>query len=322
MKASLRSIPLALALAASLVGSAQAATTIRVGNSSSGAFNFIPLNVGLKQGFFTKNGLDVQEIDLGGSSKLHQAMVAGGIDFGLGSGTDIPFLVKGAPETGVGAIALTAALFGITVLYDSPIHSLADLKGKRIGISTVGSLTQWLALQVARKEGWPPDTFTFITDGSTSAPQLAALETKEIDAQVSGAALGWNLEEQKKGRLLAPASEFVGPFLMNVIFASNAIIEKEPDAVRAFLKGWYEAVNFMATHKDATVTVEHETDNYSLSVDAKQYDAVMPSLSRDGTFPPDAVEAVSRSFVELKLLPSEPDMSKYLTPRFLPSVKP
>jgi len=49
--------------------------------------------------------------------------------------------VKGAPEIAVGAIALTPALFGVIVPADSPIHSLADLKGKRIGISTVGSLT-------------------------------------------------------------------------------------------------------------------------------------------------------------------------------------
>jgi ABC-type nitrate/sulfonate/bicarbonate transport system substrate-binding protein len=41
-------------------------------------------------------------------------------------------------EIGVGAIALTPALFGITPPYNSPIHSLADLKGKKIGITTIG----------------------------------------------------------------------------------------------------------------------------------------------------------------------------------------
>ncbi len=72
-------------------------------------------DIGIRQGLFQRHGLDVQVIDLEGSSKLHQAMVAGAIDFGLGAGTDIAFLVKGAPEIGVGAIALTPALFGIIV---------------------------------------------------------------------------------------------------------------------------------------------------------------------------------------------------------------
>lgn len=292
--------------------------TLRVGNSSAIAFNFMPLEIGEKLGTYRRNGVAVEEIDLGGSAKLHQAMVAGGIDIGLAAGTDIPYLVKGAPEICVGAIALTPALLGIVVPYDSPIHSLADLKGKRIGISTVGSLTQWIAFQVERHEGWPKDSLTMITDGSTSAPQIAALETGQVDAQVSGAALGWNLEEKKKGRLLAPASAFVGPFLMNVIYASDAVVRNHPGAVRAFLKAWYETVAYMAGHKAETVAFENGIDHFSTAVNEKQYDVVMPSLSRDGRFPPEAVAKVAQSFVELKILPKAPDMSKYLTTRFLP----
>jgi NitT/TauT family transport system substrate-binding protein len=305
----------ALLLAAATVASA---ATIRVGISSAQAFNFMPLDIGLRQGIYQHEGLDVEVIELEGSSKLHQAMVAGAIDFGLGAGTDIAFLVKGAPEIGVGAIALTPALFGIIVPYQSPIHALADLKGKRIGVSTVGSLTQWLAFQLARKQGWPDDSFTFVTDGSTTAPQVAALETGQIDAQVGAAAMGWTLEEMKKGRLLAPASDFVGPFLQNVIYASTSMVQNNQDAVRAFLAGWYETVDFMVHHRTETIVLEHAINNFSQAVNEKQYDVVMPSQSRDGTFPPEAVATVARSFVELHILPVEPDMARYLTPHFLP----
>jgi NitT/TauT family transport system substrate-binding protein len=218
----------------------------------------------------------------------------------------------------VGAIALTPALFGIIVPYDSPARTLADLKGKRIGISTVGSLTQWLAFQLEKKEGWPIDNLTFITDGSTTAPQVAALTTGQVDAQVGAAAMGWNLEEQKKGRVLAPAADFVGPFLQNVIYASDTIVRDHPDEVRAFLAGWYDAVEFMATHRAETIAAENAINGFSQSVNEKQYDAVMPSQSRDGTFPSEAVAKVAQSFVELRILSAAPDMSKYLTPQFLP----
>ena len=294
------------------------AAAVRVGNSSAQAFNFLPLTIGIEQKLFAANGVDVTEIDLAGSAKLHQAMVADSIDLGLGAGTDIAFLVKGAPEVAVGAIALTPALFGIIVPYDSPIRTLADLKGRRIGVSTVGSLTQWLAFQLAKKEGWDPHGFTYVTDGSEYPSQLAALETNAIDAQVSGAALGWNLEEQKKGRLLAPASEFVGAFLQNVIFASNKFVEQNPDAIRGFLKGWYQAVAFMASHKAETMAIARARDHFSAAVEEKQYETVMPSFSTDGTFPPASVAPVQSSFVELGILPTEPDMTKYLTERFLP----
>jgi len=294
------------------------AETLRVGKSSSVAFNFDPVDVGVKEKFFAREGLDIQVLSFGGSSKLQQALISGSVDFGLGAGTDIAFLVKGAPEQAVGAIALTPALFGIIVPYDSPIHTLADLKGKRIGISTVGSLTQWLVLQLEKKEGWKHDALTMITDGSSPPPQLAALKTGQIDAQVSSSGFGWNLEERKAGRVLAPASDFVGAFLMNVIFATNDVMKRDPDGVRKFLKGWYAAVDFMAHHRAETIAIARSVDHFSQTVEEKQYDTVMPSLSRDGAFPPEAVAAVRRSFIELHILPKEPDMSKYLTTRFLP----
>ena len=242
-----------VSIAALNAASAQANSALKVGNSSAQAFNFLPLAIGIEQKFYEKNGVDVTEVDLGGSAKLHQAMTAGALDMGLGAGTDIAFAVKGAPEKAVAAIAITPALFGVIVPYDSPIKKLSDLKGKRIGISTVGSLTQWLAFQIAKKEGWDPKSFTFITDGSEYTPQMAALETNAIDAQISGAALGWNLELKKKGRLLAPASEWVGAFLQNVVFASNDIIQKDPAAVHGFIKGWLEGVAYMESHKKETI---------------------------------------------------------------------
>ena len=310
-----------LAAAAAMVGilaEAHAATTVRVGNSSATAFNFMPLELGIKQGTFAKNDLDVQVVDLGGASKIYQAMIAGSLDMSLAAGTDVPFIMKGVPETGVGAIANTPALLGIIVPWNSPIHGLADLKGKKVGVSTVGSLTQWVAFAAVHKAGLAQSDITIVTDGSATPPQIAALETGQVDAQVSAAALGWNLEEQKKGRLLAAASEFVGPFLLNAIYARDDFIKEHPDAVRGFLRAWYETVNFMATHRAETVQFEKSIDHFSDTVNKKQYDTVMPSLSRDGAFPPDALAATARSMVDLDMLKTEPDMMKFLTTRFLP----
>ncbi|MGH7035513.1 MAG: ABC transporter substrate-binding protein [Stellaceae bacterium] len=324
MKRSFRALTpaflLAAAFAAGLFLSSIAparSATIHVGKSSAVAFNFDPVDIGIRQKLFENAGLDVEVVNLAGSAKLQQAMIAGSVDFGLGAGTDIAFLVKGAPEIAVGVIALTPALFGVTVPYDSPVRSLADLKGKRMGISTVGSLTQWLAMQLERKEGWPPGNLTMVTDGSSPPPQLAALKTGQIDAQISSVAFGWDLEQHKEGRLLAPASDFVGPFLMNVIFATDTMVQHDPDTIRRFLNAWYQAVDFMAGHKAETIAIARSIDHYSAEVENKQYDVVMPSLSRDGRFPPAAVATVRHSFIELHILDSEPDMSKYLTERFL-----
>jgi NitT/TauT family transport system substrate-binding protein len=309
---------LAVAALAGVAPRADAASTVRVGNSSATAFNFMPLGFGIKLGNFAKNGVDVQPINLEGASKIYQAMIGGSIDMSLAAGTDVPFILKGVPETGVGALAITPALLGVILPWNSPIKSLADLKGKKVGVSTEGSLTEWVAFAAAAKGGLARSDITIVADGSTTAPQVAALVTGQVDAQVSSVALGWNLEEQQKGRLLAPASDFVGPFLLNAIYAQNDFVKEHPDAVRAFLKGWYETVNYMATHRAETVAFEKSIDSFSQTVNEKQYDYVMPSLSRDGSFPPDALAVTARSMVDLKMLPTEPDMMKFLTTRFLP----
>jgi len=100
---------LALAAIFSIVESAAAATALRVGSSSATAFDFMPLALGIKQGGFAANGVDAQQINLGGSAQIVQAMVAGSIDISLGAGTDIPFIMKSVAETGIGAIAITPA---------------------------------------------------------------------------------------------------------------------------------------------------------------------------------------------------------------------
>lgn len=297
------------------------AEKLRVGKSSSVGFTFIPLDVGIEKNIFAQNGLDIEVIQLSGSAKLHQAAVAGAIDLGLGAGTDVAFVVKGAPETVVGAVSLSPALFGIVLPQDSPIKTVADLKGRRIGISTVGSLTQWIIFQLMKKQGWTHDDVSMIPIGSDPTPQLAAMQTKQVDAVLSAAAFGWNLEQQKRGRLLIPASEIVNSFLMNVIFATNHVVEDDPNRIRKFLKAWYETIDAMWTDKREAVRIARSITNYSQEVEEKEYDTVMPSLSRNGKFPADAVAKVQQSFVELQILDTEPDMAKYLTEEFLPARK-
>jgi ABC-type nitrate/sulfonate/bicarbonate transport system substrate-binding protein len=298
-----------------------AAEKLVVARSSTSGFTFDPLNIGIDKGIYAKNGLDVQMSVMEGSAKLHQAMLAGALDIGLGAGTDLAFLVKGSPETAVGAIMIGAGIYGLVLGPDSQIHTVADLKGKKIGISTVGSMTQWLVLRLMQQQGWQRDDVSMVTVGSNATGQTAALETKQIDAVMGAAALGWQLETQNRGRLLIPASQIVSNFLMNAAYSSNKLIAERPDALRAFLKGWYETIAWMRANRAETVTLARKIDGFAQQVEERNYDAVMPSMSTDGKFPAEGLEGVRRSFVDLGILPSEPDVSKYVTEKFLPDAK-
>jgi NitT/TauT family transport system substrate-binding protein len=292
---------------------------IRVGTPSVQSFSFLPLRLGVAHGFFSRYGIEVEEVTLNGSAKLHQAMAAGSLDIGLGSGPDLIFLVKGAPEIAVASMAGPPLLLSVIVPYDSPAQTADDLEGKRIGISTVNSLTQWLMRELARQKGWAADGLTYVTVGAELPNQVAALVTGQIDAVVSSSALGLQLAESKRGRLLFPASDIVKDFMIHTIFASDPLAQKNPDAVRRFLRGWFDTIGFMRANRDEAVRMSRERTNFSLPVEEKQYDMVMPMFSDTGAFAPGALATIQRSFVDLRLIDKEPDLTKYCTERFLPA---
>jgi NitT/TauT family transport system substrate-binding protein len=314
----------ALALAVALVAgwvpasAALAADQIRVGNPSVQSFSFLPLRLGTAHGFFSRYGIDPEEVTLNGSAKMHQAMAAGSLDIALGAGPDLIFAVKGDPEIAVAAMAGPPLLLSVVVPYDSPAQTADDLKGKRIGVSTVNSLTQWLMRELVRQKGWDADSLTYVTVGAELPNQVAALVTGQIDAVVSSTALGLQLAESKRGRLLFPASDIVKDFMIHAIFASNQMVQKNPDAIRRFLAGWFDTISFMRTNRDETVRVSRERTNFSLGVEAQQYDLVMPMFSDTGRFDPRALATLQRSFVDLGLIAREPDLTKYYTEQFLP----
>ena len=191
----------ALVLAAMSVSAsmpAQAQTKVRIGKPQAGAFQFVPVDVGLEVGIFKKHGLDVESSDFGGGPRVQQALTAGALDLAIGSGPELAMIVKGAPETAVAALADAPYAVVLAVLNDGP-NTVADLKGKRISVSTRGGLTYWLAQELSRRQGWGPEGFAITPLGATTA-QTAALKTKQIDGMIVEVNAGYRLEEEKSGR--------------------------------------------------------------------------------------------------------------------------
>src|SRR5205085_8506314 len=105
---------------------------------------------------------------------------------------------------------------------------------------------------------------------------------------------------------------------MQVIFATDQAIAQKPGAVRAFMAAWLETVAFARANKAKTVEIVHDVLGFHPDVLNKTYDNVIGTYSADGKFNPRALAMLSRSYVELKLLDREPDMSKLTTDAFLP----
>jgi NitT/TauT family transport system substrate-binding protein len=295
----------------------QAAETLRVGKAVAEAFSFVPLDIGIRKGFFKENGIDVDEISFTGDAKMQQAMAADSLDIALGSGPAMAFIAKGSPVKAVAAMAGAPLLLTLVVLPDGP-KAVADLKGKKVSVSTVGSLTYWLVSETSRQQGWGPDGIDIAPMGAT-APQIAALERRDIDGMVTDISTALELEKQGKARILMRFGDIVKDFHIHVIFATNTLIAGKPDAIRGFLKGWFETIAFMRHDKTETVDIAKEVMNKDADITGKTYDALMPMFSDDGRFNPKALDTLAKSYVDLKVLPQAPDPKTLYTEAFLPA---
>ncbi|HVA15733.1 MAG TPA: ABC transporter substrate-binding protein [Stellaceae bacterium] len=306
------------ALALGLLGGASQATPLRVGKPQGEVFSFVPLDVGIEEGIFKKHGVDVAEIDLGGAAKLQQALAAQAIDIGLGSGPALAFIAKGAPQLGIAAMAGPPLVMTLIVAKDGPIKTVADLKGKTVSISSPGGVPEWMVRELSRRQGWGPDGIKMIGLGSDSA-QVAAMRTNQVVGMPNDIGVAEKLEDEGIARILVRFGDIVPTFIMHVIFAGDDVIQKRPDDLRRFLAGWFDTIAYMRAHKADVVRIGAQVTHVSPAIESRVYDAVMPMFSSTGRFDPKATAILARSFVELKLLPTEPDMTKLYTEKFLPA---
>ena len=301
-----------------LASMAVAATTLTVGKADANASPILPVNVGDKLGIFAKHGLDLKIADFTGGSKLVQAMTAGSTDIGVAAGPLMALVLKGAPVLAVCNDAPPIPFIGIAVPWDSPIHTMDQLKGAKIGISSSGSLTDWLAQELARERGWGPQGVTPVAIGNNAASVIAAFRTHSIDADISVTSNIFNWEEKKEGRLLIPVSKYVGNIAAGAIFATKQLIADKPDALRSFLAAWIETIDYMRKNRAETIKIEGALTGYSESVMSKEYDLTIDMFSKDCKFDAQSLANLKRSFVDLKLVEAPPDMAKLYTEAFLP----
>lgn len=311
-----RLVAAAAALSLSITAPALAADPLRVGTAAQ-SFMFVPLDVGLANGEYAKLGLDIRKLDFSGAGKLNGGLVAGAVDVGLTGGTDFSFQVKGEQTKTVAGIITSAADFGLSVGND--IHSVADLKGKRIGVSQRGTLTYWMAEEFSRSQGWGPDGVIPTAIGGENSSLAAAILTGQVAAVMFHIEVGMTLEAQHRGRVLLNADRFIPGFMANSITATDKLISERPDVLRRFLQGWFDTVTYMMDHEDATVAAGAKANGLDPELLRQVWRQEKGIWSRDGRISPAQLDQIATAITEIGLVPSKPDLTAYYDPRFLPA---
>ena len=164
----------------------------------------------------------------------------------------------------------------------------------------------------------PSGTIKYLPDPPSVMALIRSGKIKEHILLVRGGTTTFlTMEEKQVGRVLTPVSTYIGNIASGTLFASNDLIKKNPDGLRAFLAAWLDTTTYMRTHKDETVKIESEVTNHDEAVMAKDYDITIGMFTSDCRFDKESLANLSRSFVELHQLDTAPDMSKLYTEAYL-----
>jgi NitT/TauT family transport system substrate-binding protein len=244
-------------------------------------------------------------------------MTADSIDLALGSGTDFQFIAKGAPERGVAAFAGAPINLAVLVRADGSINKVDDLKGKLVAVSTNGSLTYWLTTELSRRLGWTGDDAIKPTPTGNLESQVSALRAKNVDGASGNIETGYRLEAAGQAKILVPFGKYVDPFITHVIFATNNLMARNPEAVRGFLRGWFETIAFMKSHPAETIASTRPITQLDEVTARKVYDELMPMFLDNGHFDPRSFAVVKQAMTASGVA-QIPENSALYTEEYLP----
>ncbi len=318
----LRGIAGLLGITVMLAGATRTAQTaapeeIRVGRAVSTAFAFATLEVGNDAHIWDKVGLKLDISTFKGDADVQRAMTAAQIDFGLGGGPAMGYHNKGVPGIAVASMYGPPTDMAIVVANNGPIKNVNDFKGKKLGVTTAGSLTDWLVHAFAQKQGWGPEGVDSVAMGSTEA-RVSAIESGQIAGTVQDIGVGYDLETQGKGKVFKTFGDYVPKFETHVLFATDDMIKNHPDTVKKFLRGWFMTVAYMRTHKAETVKSIAPVLGESEAIVGRLYDNDMSAMSSNGAWDPQAVSVVAQSLKDLGLSDTVLDPKVMLNSQFVP----
>jgi len=228
-----------------LLGAAgqSAAEEIEISNYGVGT-NGMPYGVALAKGYFKDFGITVTGIRSSpGGAPIIRNLLAGNLAFGEAGLTAILAAIRGGADIKIIAETCnTTAEIGWVVMPDSPIKSLADLKGRRLGFTNPNSTTHALGLMLLEVAGLKPNEARTISTGGFG-PGLAALEHKELD--VAPFAEPLYAQARGKYRLLAWSTDVLPPMVDVLAITTERAAKQRPDLLRAMLLARRKAVDFM-----------------------------------------------------------------------------
>jgi NitT/TauT family transport system substrate-binding protein len=295
---------------------------VRLAVGGKSAIFYLPLSVTERLEYFKANGLDVEIADVQSGARALQSIVGGSAEIGVGTfDNTIQMQAKGQPVVAV----LQYGLYPGFVLGTIASKAIAyagpqSLKGLKIGVTSPGSSTHFMAAYMLVRSGLKADDASFVGTGVTSTA-VAAARRAEVDALVSSDPMISLMESKGLVRIVAdtrtPAGTqavYGGPYPGGVVYTTPVFIERSPATVQAVVTAFVHALKWMAAHsaQDIASAMPEEYALGNRGVYIRALAASREMYSRDGRFVAGAAETayqVLRTF-DASVASASIDLSK------------
>lgn len=231
---------LVLAMSAVACGDATTSTgggggkeTIRVGLPVHHA-TYAPVYIALQKGLFKEAGAEVELVVFTGGSKLVKAVASGSVDIGV---TSLAGVLSGVTQGQPLKVFYGGFNAPIFEWWAKPsITSVREGKGKRWGVTSIGSSTDFLTRYVLGQHGMDPQNDVNIVTGGGSSARLIAMKDGQMDVNVFAAPESFKAEELGYNRI-ASQKKLMDGYPDHVSFTREDFLNEKPGTVKAFLRG-------------------------------------------------------------------------------------
>lgn len=223
---------------------AQAKLTVAMPTSPPNVVH-MPIHIAIDLGLFKNAGVTIETVALDGGVKTYRAMVAAQADIASASGPfSIVGLSKGAPTKLI--LANSPKLEASMIVRDN-VKTMADLKGKRIGIQQPGGFADVLSRGVLRAAKVDPKEVNFVSIATEDVPALVA---NQVDTAILHVEQELIAQSKVPGlHAIARLWEIQPTNLYNAMVVTNKTITEKRAALKAFVKGHVQATRLMYTDR-------------------------------------------------------------------------
>ena len=227
--------------------------SIAVGGKST--FYYLPLTIADQLGYFRSEGVDVEITDHAGGSRALQSAMSGGADVVSGA-YEHTIHLQSRNHLYQSFVLLGRApqiAMGVSVRAVPHYRSVADLRGRKIGVSSPGSSTNMVANLVLTRAGLKTSDVDFVGVG-TSSEALIALRTGQIDAMSNTDPVMTMLERQSEVKIISDTRTlkgtldvFGGPMPAACFYTHGEFVQKNPNTCQALANAIVHALKWLQT---------------------------------------------------------------------------